>query len=81
MQGSGDGTESCEDCGLDVWERAAVYAEGANIFSHLLEHSIERSAEPHRTADKMPKCQAVQNIAPSSGHNTKCNSFSKGSNT
>ena len=81
MQGSGDGAESCEDCGLDVWENAEVYAEGVNIFSHLLENSVERSAEPNPIVDKMPKCQAVQNIAPSSDYNTKCNSFAKGSCT
>lgn len=32
VQGSGEGSEICEDCGLDVWEKAAVYAEGVNLW-------------------------------------------------
>lgn len=28
LQGSGEEKESCEDCGLDVWQNADVYAEG-----------------------------------------------------
>ena len=31
VQGNGGGEESCEDCGLDVWENASVYAEGVQL--------------------------------------------------